>query len=307
VRDSNSNVGVSDDKGQFFGVQSQFASTITGDLRNNWYVHQLPSVDAAGPASRYTVVVDGVGQGLVPQTIAEGTHRVQIRGSDATTHDLGTIKVDTTPPTAALSPANFKLNGSGAYSVVCSDNASGVTDCPVGGTVSTAALGGGSIGPFTIHDGAGNASTLTLSYAVQAQQFFFLQPVNDPWGGTTGVQMSAFKFGSTIPVKFQLKDAQGALIADSTAQSIASACGARLSFGSAPASPTPVTETAVTTQPDNGGCFRYDSSAHQFIYNLGTKPPPFAVGNWALRVVVTASASNTPFVVGDHVVVVGLR
>ena len=39
-----------------------------------------------------------------------------------------------------------------------------------------------------------------------------------------------------------------------------------------------------TNNPDGGNLFRYDASANQYIFNLGTKG--LSTGTWALQVVV---------------------
>jgi hypothetical protein len=66
-----------------------------------------------------------------------------------------------------------------------------------------------------------------------------------------------------------------------------------------------VDESAYTTPPDSGGCFRYDSTAHQFVYNLSSKAlPGAATGDvWALRTTVTFNGGQ----LARHGVDIGLR
>ena len=303
--DSDGNSATTDDKGDLFGAQAGFDASVTGTHGlSGWFVSSTADINATGPAGSYDVYDAGTLVGTVPVSLGEGTHDITIRGSDGTTHSLGLVKVDASGPTASISPRSFSLNGSGAYTVACTDLLSGVAACPPGGVVNTSSVGGGTL-TFDIYDVAGNVTHASIGYTVQPAFYGFLQPVNDPWGGT--VAMSVFKFGSTVPLKFQLKNSQGALMSDTTAQAIANACGARLSFEQTATTSLPVDESQYSAPVDSGGCFRYDASAHQFIYNLGTKTslPSYAAPGqtWALRVVVTA---NT-FQVADHAVVVGIR
>jgi hypothetical protein len=97
----------------------------------------------------------------------------------------------------------------------------------------------------------------------------FFQPLNDPISATN--PMSVFKGGSTIAVKFALTYANGSLIPDAAASTIAAACGATISLVRTAGTAPPVDEVVTSTTPNAGNCFRYDSTAHQFIFNLGTK------------------------------------
>lgn len=79
--------------------------------------------------------------------------------------------------------------------------------------------------------------------------FGFLKPISN--NGT-----SVFKLGSTIPVKFQLKDADGNFITDMVA-----------SLGYIKISGNLTKDGLKTT----GNLFRYDTKSNQYIYNLKTK------------------------------------
>jgi hypothetical protein len=96
----------------------------------------------------------------------------------------------------------------------------------------------------------------------------FFQPLNDPISSTN--PMSVFKGGSTIAVKFALTYANGTQISDAAAAAIATACGATVSLAQTGGTALPVDEVVTSTTPNSGNCFRYDSTAHQFIFNLGT-------------------------------------
>ena len=60
----------------------------------------------------------------------------------------------------------------------------------------------------TAIDKAGNTSTVTGTYKVIYRFDGFLQPINDT-AHEVGTSTSVFKAGSTVPVKLQLKKADG--------------------------------------------------------------------------------------------------
>src|SRR3954447_8037126 len=310
AEDSSGNVGVTDSKGRLFGSQTGFRATVSGTVGDNGWFTGPVTIDAAGPARGYLVKLNSVQAGTgVPYTLqVDGSYAVSLVNVDsqADAHDVGTIKIDQAPPTAHFatpSPLVFKLGGDGSYTIACEDAASGVVDCPAGGTINTSVAGGGVVS-FTIHDRAGNAASISLPYSVQTNFVGFTQPVNDPWTPATG---SVFKYGSTIPLKFQLKNgaASPALISDALAQTIANQCAAKLLFVKTGSNSLPVDEAPYTDATDSGGCFRYDVTAHQFIYNLGTKTLPGggAGQQWSLRALVTLNGG----VIADHPVQVGLK
>jgi hypothetical protein len=129
----------------------------------------------------------------------------------------------------------------------------------------------------------------------------FLQPINDPTSATD--PQSVFKLGSTVPVKFQLLDSSGSPVSDGDAAAMASDCQVVLSTSSSAGSAAATNETLNNTTPNTGACFRYDTSAHQFIFNLGTKG--LASGVLAIRASVYASDLST--LVAAHTVTLGLK
>jgi Fibronectin type III domain len=113
------------------------------------------------------------------------------------------------------------------------------------------------------------ASASTWNVGVPQYAFSgFLQPLNDPISSSN--PMSSFKLGSTIAVKFALTYG-GAPLSDTAASAIATACGARISLTQTAGNAPLVDEVVASTTANTGNCFRYDSGAHQFIFNLGTK------------------------------------
>jgi len=87
----------------------------------------------------------------------------------------------------------------------------------------------------------------------------FLQPINDT-AHQVGVLTSVFKAGSTVPAKFQLKNAAGVLVKGAaTASWVAPVKGSAMS--------APVDEGAYTASADSGSAYTYDASAQQYQYN----------------------------------------
>ncbi len=124
------------------------------------------------------------------------------------------------------------------------------------------------IGPmqitFTSIDGHGNQAAQSSWIYVEYAFDGFLPPVslNKP-----------FKLGSTIPVKFQLKDYAGNFISNATATLMVQPYANGVPDGD------PIT---VTSNADNGNMFRYDQTGQQYIYNLSTKG--LTIGSWMLIV-----------------------
>ncbi|MEK7508063.1 MAG: PxKF domain-containing protein, partial [Patescibacteria group bacterium] len=94
----------------------------------------------------------------------------------------------------------------------------------------------------------------------------FMPPIKPDGSGV-------YKQGSTIPVKFQLKDANGAFITNAVANLFV----AKASSG--------IEGTQVvalsTSKADAGNQFRYDAIANQYIFNIGTSA--MTVGTWQLQ------------------------
>ena len=96
----------------------------------------------------------------------------------------------------------------------------------------------------TASDLAGNSGQASVGYTVAYSFGGFEQPI----------PQSSYSAGSTIPVKFTLKDHTGAAIPDRDAQALAAACLIRVRLDG-------------VLQP---GCAKYDTRLDQFLYNLKT-------------------------------------
>jgi hypothetical protein len=147
------------------------------------------------------------------------------------------------------------------------DSYSGIASCTV--TVSGGLPNG--VGTFaylaTASDRAGNTMTQTGSYrvvyAVARDQAFFLQPVNDTDRVAT-LATSVSKAGSTIPIKFQLRSATGAIVQANTAPLWDLPVKGSLITAA-------VNESALSAAADTAGTFRWDPTARQYIYNWNTE------------------------------------
>jgi hypothetical protein len=229
---------------------------------------------------------DGANQS-VPGTVTDNA------GNSASTTLTG-INIDTSPPTIVLNGiatgSIYKLGAVPSASCSATDTASGVD-----GVCNLSVTGGNAngVGTFnftaTAKDKAGNTATLTgvykVVYNVQTDVAFFLQPINDT-AHQTGLTTSIFKAGSTVPVKFQLKDANGNVVQASS-----------LPLWLTPAKGSPTTaavdEIAYSDPATTGGTYRWDSTTQQYIYNWGT---PKNGAGYFYRVGVTLDDGQTIFV-----------
>ncbi len=112
---------------------------------------------------------------------------------------------------------------------------------------------------------------------VEPQFLGFLPPIKNDGS-------SIFKLGSTVPVKFQLLNADGSYKSDASATlSIAF-----LDHGIV----GQYYEAVSTAAPDSGNAFRYDASANQYLLNLGTKQLTQGTGTYSLQVSVNGTLAK---------------
>lgn len=162
----------------------------------------------------------------------------------------------TTPPDGAIYVLNAPVNS--AFG--CTDSLSGVDSC-TGTVVNGAPVDASSVGDkaFTVSsdDVADNQSSVTHHYAVQYVFSGFGSPVGPM------PMVNVMKAGRTVPVKYSLRDANGAFISNlasfESLMSWPAACDA--------GSPSGMIEDA-----DSAGntAIRYDAAANQFIFNWKT-------------------------------------
>ncbi|MGW4210878.1 OmpL47-type beta-barrel domain-containing protein [Lentzea sp. NPDC004789] len=240
--------------------------TITGEITGGakpWFtapvkVHFTCADTGSGiPATAcpddVVISANGAGQSV--------TGTVTDRAGNSQSVTVGGINVDTQAPVIeSVSVADGAVYRFAAPAPACTatDAVSGVDSCVV--VVAALADPGAWSFTATAKDKAGNTSTRSGRYQVQLYDFSgFLPPIN-PAGGPTSV----FKAGSTVPVKFQLRDGSGAVVAARTApQWLVPVRGGVLTSS--------VNETVSTDAPSTDGSFRWDATAQQYIYNWQTK------------------------------------
>jgi hypothetical protein len=92
----------------------------------------------------------------------------------------------------------------------------------------------------------------------------------------------AFKAGSVIPVKFQLKDANGSLIPAAHALTLTTVI--RTGLASTDVGSAPPVEEGAGNSADSGNIFRYDAGGDQFVFNLATKD--WQAGTYSIQISV---------------------
>jgi len=210
-------------------------------------------------------------------------------GNSATT--LRTINLDKTPPVLTmptLAPS-YLLNSSLTFNFGATDALSGVasmqatfngTPITSGTTLTLTHLATNTF-TLTATDVAGNTATQTATFAVVYNFIGFLPPIPNDGSGL-------FKLGRTVPVKFQLTDAKGALISTAVAHLTIQMISGNTLQG------TPIDATAPGNA-DVGDLFRFDGT--QYIFNWSTQP--FSTGTWQMQAQLDDGTV--------HTVVVGLK
>lgn len=185
-----------------------------------------------------------------------------------------TFLIDKTAPEFSINGirdgATVKLYEKVAITWTFTDEGSGIEtyygDVKNGDAIDTSKAGTYTL-TFNASDKAGNETVKTITYSVNYDYSGVLKPVNNDGS-------SVFKAKSTIPVKFQLKDADGNYVGNAAAELYI----ADMSNGIAGAEFMAVSD--FTDESKN--LFRYDSQDNQYIFNLNTKK--LASGTYELRI-----------------------
>jgi hypothetical protein len=241
-------------------------SVVNGTLgRNGWYVSPVKvhftCADAlSGLAScqdDVTLSTNGAAQsaGGSAKDIADNVGTGSVSG----------ISIDNENPTITgvnVGGGFYDLGAAPAAACTATDSFSGLESCKVAVTGGTA----NGVGTFnwtaTAIDKAGNSVSRTGTYKVVYRFDGFLQPINDT-AHQVGTATSVFKAGSTIPVKFQLRNAAGTAVQSAGAPVwLTPVKGGAMSL--------PVDESVQTVSADSGATYRYDATAQQYIYNWKT-------------------------------------
>lgn len=229
-----------------------------GDVTIAWTgVDALSGIDTSTQPANSLIIDEGADLGAGPVTIKDKA------GNESDAASVSGIKIDRTRPTVvstSLDGGPFALGAVPAPSCTGADVLSGPDTCSV--TVT----GPGGVGSYSYSavatDKAGNQSLAkTGTFKVVFRFDGFLQPINDT--GHSGGSASIFKAGSTIPVKLQLKKADGTVVQGSAPVLVAPEKGAAMT--------SPVNESVFSDTPSSGGEFKWDPVAQQWIYTLGTK------------------------------------
>ena len=275
--------------------------TITGAITtgtlgtNGWYTGPVTVSFTCGDT------LSGVGTCPDPVTVTTNgasqsvTRTAYDKAGNSAAANVAGINIDAEKPAITIqgvaNGGSYTLGAVPSASCTATDSFSGVASC----TVSvTGGLANG-VGTFnytaTATDNAGNVQTLTGSYRVVYRSFDgFLQPINDT-AHQTGTAVSVFKAGSTVPVKFQLRKADGTIVQANTApQWLTPAKGSMTT--------APVDESVYSEVATAGTSYRWDATAQQYIYNWGS-PKNGAGYYW--RIGVKLDDGNT------HTVNIGLR
>ncbi|MEN8261931.1 MAG: PxKF domain-containing protein [Nitrospirota bacterium] len=276
--------------------------SLSGSTGNNgWYVSDvritLMAVDNEGGSgvlkTEYSVDNAVWNDYTVPFMISdEGSTVVYYRSTDnegnIETVKSEAVKIDKTMPqisiTSPADGASYLLHQSVIVEWSVTDELSGIASSS-GTTANGSALDTSVVGShdFTVSaaDNAGNSDSLSVEYSVvyaSPNPDFFLPPVRSD---------RVFKLGSTVPVKFQLTDANGAYISTAAATIALQKYSGEEPFGE------PL-DAASTSGADTGSLFRYDSIASQYIYNLSTEA--LSRGIWQIRVTLDDGSIKTVMV-----------
>ncbi|HET9655133.1 MAG TPA: PxKF domain-containing protein [Kineosporiaceae bacterium] len=176
------------------------------------------------------------------------------------------VDIDLTAPTFATvsyaDKTSYTLGAVPAPGCTATDALSGVDTCTVDTTWSADKGVGSYSFTATATDKAGNRATSTGTFCVVYRFDGFLQPINDT-AHQVGTSTSIFKAGSTVPVKVQMKRADGTVVQGGAPQFIGPVKGSATSAA--------VNETAYTDSPTAGSAFTWDPVAQQWVYTWSTK------------------------------------
>jgi hypothetical protein len=254
--------------------------TVTANDQSMTYGGPVPTFDArygglvnddtAGVVRALSCgALDGSGQPVSSSTPA-GTYTITCSGGAARNYALsyqpGTLSVRPAPLTITANAQQMTLHGSvPALTVSYSGLANGDTAAALqpGPNCSTTATSSSPVGTYPITCSGSVGANYAISYQSGSLKVLykwsgFGQPINDPVAGAS--QMSVFKAGSNVSVKFQLKDASGAVMQAGRLPTFSVSAPQACSAGA-------VDESVSTATGDTGTTYRWDSTAQQYTYN----------------------------------------
>jgi hypothetical protein len=258
--------------------------TVTGTAGNlDWYksaidVEFRASDGLSGFANKTDPYKFTVGSGTQQgSNVSVNTSSVTVTdqaGNVADSASSGPFKVDYTAPTLnpSVNPNTIIVGGNAIVSANASDPTPGSSlassSCGALNTATVTLNGTPRSVSCTATDVAGNSDTKSASYTViygfDVTSAGFLQPINytaHQTATTAGTDVSTFKAGSTVPVKFVLKDANGNVVQTASAPQW-------MTPNKGNATNQLVDEPVYTETPTAGGSYKWDGSQYQ--YNWGT-------------------------------------
>jgi hypothetical protein len=186
---------------------------------------------------------------------------IDTAGNKATaTVSVDIDQVKPAPKVVGVDKAIYTLGNKPSPTCAATDDHSGIASCSVTTTGGNANGVGEHTVTATATDKAGNTATETVKYRVVYKWDGFRQPITDTAHQQGTVSM--FKAGSTVPVKYQVKKADGTVVQGSPGSWIVPAKGA-VSFA-------PLSDDGASLAADSGSAYRWDSVDRQYIYNWGT-------------------------------------
>jgi len=215
--------------------------------------------------------------------VAQGTYAVSgscmDNAGNSGTASFGNVEIDTTTPAVMItSPLaqTYLLNQQITPSFTCGDNSGGdTTTCTA--TPSASPYTASAVGPATFNlqgtDQAGNTSSASVSYLVIYNFTGFQAPLQSAvmlnlFNSQTSPQPSdsgSFTIGTTIPIAWQMQDANSAYISDLTTITSIVAIPNPACAGAVSAAGTTL-YNATTGQ----AAFSYVSATNNFLFNWNT-------------------------------------
>ena len=217
------------------------------------------TVTSSSRTATQNVTSSGEGEGVVVRSPAFADKAGNTAAVGAA-HE--TFNIDKTAPvvriTGVTDGGTYTLGAVPTAGCSTTDALSGV------GTEASLSRNGGTVGSITVTcsgaaDKAGNQQgvTATATYSVVYARTAFLEPIP----AEANYLNRTFKAGSTIPVKFQLRDATGAIITNAVA---------KISFTKESSATGGDTPESINLVADSGNTFRYSVDGQQYIFNLAT-------------------------------------
>lgn len=189
------------------------------------------------------------------------------KAGNSRTVSVSGIRIDQEKPTLTAADVNvqggtYTLGSTPAATCTATDSFSGFASCTVSVTGGTPNGVGTWNYTATAVDRAGNTTTISGTYRVVYRFEGFAQPINDT-AHQVASSTSVFKAGSTVPVKFQLKNSAGGAVSSSAAP-------VWLTPVKGSAMTAAVDESVYAASADSGSVYRFDATAKQYIYNWKT-------------------------------------